>query len=210
MNIIFEGISGAGKTTIIEALLKEIEDQDVTYIPDLEYETPLKEILLKLVTNNLFMESEVNFRTSIFESLLLAANHHYTQEKLRNNPGITIYDRDFISVLAMQKEIIKLEYDDWEKFYKSFREIMLFSLKQIDHIVYVETPIDICVQRVEQRDNRHLNLDDITMLKQINNNMKMECSQLSSKYGFDIITINGNHDVGENVNLIKKKVLVKR
>lgn len=209
MNIIFEGISGAGKTTIIEALLKEIADQDVTYIPDLEYETPLKEILLKLVTNNLFMESEVNFRTSIFESLLLAANHHYTQEKLRNNPGITIYDRDFISVLAMQKEIIKLEYDDWENFYKNFREIMLFALKPIDHIVYVETPIDICVHRVEKRDNRRLNLDDIAMLQQINSNMKSECSQLSSKYGFDIINVNGNHAVEENVNTIKK-VLVKR
>ena len=209
MNIIFEGISGAGKTTIIEELLKGLSDQEVTYIPDLEYETPLTEILLKLVTNNLFMESEVNFKTSIFESLLLAANHHYTQEKLRNNPGITIYDRDFISVLAMQKEIIKLEYDNWEEFYKSFRKIMLFSLKPIDHIVYVETPIEICVQRLEQRDNRNLNLDDIEMLKQINSNMKSECSQLSSKYGFDIINVNGNHDVEKNVNLIKK-VLVKR
>lgn len=209
MNIIFEGISGAGKTTIIEELLKELSDPEVTYIPDLEYETPLTEILLKLVTNNLFMESEVNFKTSIFESLLLAANHHYTQEKLRNNPGITIYDRDFISVLAMQKEIIKLEYDNWEEFYKSFREIMLFSLKPIDHIVYVETPIEICVQRLEQRDNRNLNLDDIEMLKQINSNMKSECSQLSSKHGFDIINVNGNHDVEKNVNLIKK-VLVKR
>ena len=209
MNIIFEGISGAGKTTIIEELLKGLSDQEVTYIPDLEYETPLTEILLKLVTNNLFMDSEVNFKTSIFESLLLAANHHYTQEKLRNNPGITIYDRDFISVLAMQKEIIKLEYDTWEEFYKSFRKIMLFSLKPIDHIVYVETPIEICVQRLEQRDNRNLNLDDIEMLKQINSNMKSECSQLSSKYGFDIINVNGNHDVEKNVNLIKK-VLVKR
>ena len=209
MNIIFEGISGAGKTTIIEELLKGLSNQEVTYIPDLEYETPLTEILLKLVTNNLFMESEVNFKTSIFESLLLAANHHYTQEKLRNNPGITIYDRDFISVLAMQKEIIKLEYDNWEEFYKSFRKIMLFSLKPIDHIVYVETPIEICVQRLEQRDNRNLNLDDIEMLKQINSNMKSECSQLSSKYGFDIINVNGNHDVEKNVNLIKK-VLVKR
>ena len=209
MNIIFEGISGAGKTTIIEELLKGLSDQEVTYIPDLEYETPLTEILLKLVTNNLFMESEVNFKTSIFESLLLAANHHYTQEKLRNNPGITIYDRDFISVLAMQKEIIKLEYDNWEEFYKSFRKIMLFSLKPINHIVYVETPIEICVQRLEQRDNRNLNLDDIEMLKQINSNMKSECSQLSSKYGFDIINVNGNHDVEKNVNLIKK-VLVKR
>lgn len=209
MNIIFEGISGAGKTTIIEELLKGLSDQEVTYIPDLEYETPLTEILLKLVTNNLFMESEVNFKTSIFESLLLAANHHYTQEKLRNNPGITIYDRDFISVLAMQKEIIKLEYDNWEEFYKSFRKIMLFSLKPIDHIFYVETPIEICVQRLEQRDNRNLNLDDIEMLKQINSNMKSECSQLSSKYGFDIINVNGNHDVEKNVNLIKK-VLVKR
>ncbi len=212
MNIIFEGISGSGKTTIIKQLLKELTSAkiDVTFVPDLEYDTPLKGILLNLINNNLFMESEKNFRTSLFESLLLAANHHYTQEKLRQNNGITIYDRDFISVLSMQKEIIKKEYSNWEEFYVSFRNIMLFSLKKIDYIVFVETAIDICKKRIIYRDAVNLSSDDLDLLTQINSNMKLECEELSKKYGFEIIYINGAESIEHNVRKIKEKVLVKR
>ena len=47
MNIIFEGLSGAGKSTITNELCKMLDAESISYerIGDLEYNTPIKDVL---------------------------------------------------------------------------------------------------------------------------------------------------------------------
>ncbi|MBS7020476.1 MAG: deoxynucleoside kinase, partial [Firmicutes bacterium] len=153
MNLVFEGINGSGKTTIIEGVRNELDSRQIPYhyISDLVYQTPLTPVLKKMLEGDVFLELNEQFETSLYESLILAANHHYIQEKMRNVSSVKLFDRDYISVLAYQKEFIQKGYENWESFYQAFREIMLFELKSIDLLVYVSVPFLENVKRTEKR-----------------------------------------------------------
>jgi len=154
MNIIFEGIDGVGKTTLIHALKKDLEKRKeiVRYIDELTEDSPISEILGKMLSDDPFFNLDKSFPTSIFESLLLAADMHYRQEKYKYNDGYNLYDRDFLSILSYQKDILSKDYDNYLEFYKPFKEVVMYNLKPVDLLVYVEVPIEISVERVKGRD----------------------------------------------------------
>ena len=139
MNIIFEGVDGSGKTTIIDNFKQDLESKKeiVRYVDELTQDSPISEILAKMLSDDPFFMLDKTFPTSIFESLLLAADMHYRQERYKYNDGYNLYDRDFLSILSYQKEILKDDYSNYMDFYKPFKEIVLFNLKPIDLLVYV-------------------------------------------------------------------------
>lgn len=209
MNLIFEGVNGSGKTTVIDALRKDLDSKrkQYEYISDLVYETPLTPVLEYMFKSGVFLNMKENFKTSLFESLVLAANHHYIQEQLRNSSLINIYDRDFISVLAYQKDIIKNEYANWEKFYESFRNIMLFELKNVDLLTYVSIPIEENISRTEKRDNRKFSQHEIELLFKLKENMEEEIKLFHELNGTEILYLDGREDPAINVEKINSKVL---
>lgn len=210
MNIIFEGVNGSGKTTIIDAFKKNLDDkgQKYEYVSDLVYETPLTPILEYMFKSSVFLNMKENFKTSLFESLVLAANHHYIQERLRDSKLINIYDRDFISVLAYQKDIIKNEYVKWKGFYESFRNIMLFELKNVDLLTYVSIPIEENIKRTENRDNRKFSQKEIELLFKLKENMEEEIKAFHYLSGTDILYLDGREDPKVNVEKISNKILM--
>lgn len=210
MNIIFEGISGCGKTTTIDSLCELLDKKGILYekIGDLQYDTPLKENLIEMVTRSPFMDQNGNFKTSLYESLLLAANHHYIQEKLRDSKKLCIYDRDFISVLAYQKEILKKDYENWEKIYQIYRDLILFNLKSVDYIVYMMLPFEEALRRTEIRDNRKFSAEDIEKLKIMRENMEFELSLIDN--GNNIIYLDGMDSIKDNVRKLAKKLAVRK
>ncbi|CCY94059.1 thymidylate kinase 1 [Firmicutes bacterium CAG:884] len=210
MNIIFEGVNGSGKTTIIDAFKKNLDDkgQKYEYVSDLVYETPLTPILEYMFKSSVFLNMKENFKTSLFESLVLAANHHYIQERLRDSKLINIYDRDFISVLAYQKDIIKNEYVKWKEFYESFRNIMLFELKNVDLLTYVSIPIEENIKRTENRDNRKFSQKEIELLFKLKENMEEEIKAFHYLSGTDILYLDGREDPKVNVEKISNKILM--
>ena len=210
MNIIFEGVNGSGKTTIIDAIKKNLDDkgQKYEYVSDLVYETPLTPILEYMFKSSVFLNMKENFKTSLFESLVLAANHHYIQERLRDSKLINIYDRDFISVLAYQKDIIKNEYVKWKEFYESFRNIMLFELKNVDLLTYVSIPIEENIKRTENRDNRKFSQKEIELLFKLKENMEEEIKAFHYLSGTDILYLDGREDPKVNVEKISNKILM--
>ena len=210
MNIIFEGVNGSGKTTIIDAFKKNLDDkgQKYEYVSDLVYETPLTPILEYMFKSSVFLNMKENFKTSLFESLVLAANHHYIQERLRDSKLINIYDRDFISVLAYQKDIIKNEYVKWKEFYESFRNIMLFELKNVDLLTYVSITIEENIKRTENRDNRKFSQKEIELLFKLKENMEEEIKAFHYLSGTDILYLDGREDPKVNVEKISNKILM--
>ena len=209
MNIIFEGVNGSGKTTLIDAFRNNLDEKNLKYeyISDLVYETPLTPVLEYMFNSGVFLNMKENFKTSLFESLVLAANHHYIQEKLRNSDLINIYDRDFISVLAYQKDIIKNEYSNWKNFYESFRNIMLFELKNVDLLTYISIPTEENIRRTENRDNRKFSQQEIELLFKLKENMEEEIKIFHELSGTEILYLDGREDPRINVEKINSKVL---
>lgn len=208
MNIVFEGVNGSGKTTIINEFKEDLNQNGINYIyvSDLKYDTPLKPVLEMMVKDSVFAQLKNEFKTSIFESLVFAANHHYIQEQLRNNKDIVLYDRDYISVLGYQKGIIAEEYENWEKFYRAFREIMLFELKKTNLLVYVSVPLEENVRRTELRDKRIYTPKDVELLKRLRDNVEEEVEIAKTSLQIPTIFLDGTQSPISNVEKIKQKI----
>lgn len=206
MNIVFEGINGSGKTTLINELRQDLNQNNIpyTYVSDLKFDTPLKPVLEMMVKDSVFAELKRDFKTSIFESLVFAANHHYIQELLRHEQECVIYDRDYISVLGYQKGIIQKEYINWEVFYKAFREIMLYELKKTDLLIYVSVPTEENIARTERRDNRICTPEERQMFDELKNNVEEEIYIAEHKFNIPTMYLDGRTAPQENVAKIKK------
>lgn len=207
MNIIFEGISGAGKTTVINLLCEELRKthRKIINIEDLGYDTPLKKLLLEMVDENILMQEKYKFNTALYESLLLAANHHFIQEKLSSKKNeICIFDRDFISILSYQKEILKTNYKNWKEIYDEYKKIILFNLKKIDMIVYIKVPLKVSIDRTEKRNQKTISKEDISLLDKIYNNMDNEIKEFDN--GQNVMYLNGMDDVQKNVKIILEMI----
>ena len=149
MNIVFEGVDASGKTTLINYFAKELKEKNVKcqVVADVKEPTPLLPVFKELFNTN-FLQSNKNFKTALYETLLFACSHFYVQEQNRNNKHITIYDRDIFTLLSYQKELIRQEYpNNYLKFYKPFKEMLLFENKQIDLLVYVSIPLEENIKR---------------------------------------------------------------
>lgn len=208
MNIIFEGIDGVGKTTIINELIKDLKNKKeiVRYVDELTQDSPISEILAKMLSDDPFFNLDKGFPTSIFESLLLAADMHYRQEKYKYNDGYNLYDRDFLSILSYQKEILKDDYTNYMEFYKPFKEIVMFNLKPIDLLVYVHAPLDISVSRVAKRDNIQFIENQKNFLKTLKNSLENELLPELDKQKVKILKLNGTESPKQNISKIYRSI----
>jgi thymidylate kinase len=183
------------------------KDINFEYIADLEIDTPLKPILQMMLSKDIFLQMSKTFKTSLFESLTLAANHHYIQEMHRKNQGLTIYDRDFFSILSYQKDIIKKEYQDWEEFFTPFKQIIIYQLKDIDLLCYVKIPTQQNIQRTEKRDKRKFSKEHIVMLNKFKKNLESELTDYKKQTKVPFLTLDGSLPPTENVDILIAKIL---
>lgn len=208
MNIIFEGIDGVGKTTIIDNFKQDLEKKNeiVRYVDELTQDSPISEILGKMLSDDPFFMLDKSFPTSIFESLLLAADMHYRQERYKYNDGYNLYDRDFLSILSYQKEILKGDYSNYMKFYKPFKEIVLFNLKPIDLLVYVHAPLETSVSRVASRDNIEFIEKQKQFLSSLKNSLEQELIPELEEQKIKVLKLDGREDPNYNISKIYREI----
>ena len=208
MNIVFEGIDGVGKTTVIESLKKDLEQKKeiVRYVDELTQDSPISDILNKMLSDDPFFMIDKKFPTSIFESLLLAADMHYRQEKYKYNDGYNLYDRDFLSILSYQKEILKGDYENYMDFYIPFKEIVLFNLKPIDLLVYIHVPLEVSVSRVAKRDNIEFIESQRKFLQVLKNSLENELIPQLEKQNVKVLRLDGRDKPYENVSKIYREI----
>ena len=201
-NIIFEGIDGTGKTTVINGVKEDLEKKGelVRYIDELTQDSPISGILAQMLSDNPFFNLEKGFPTSIFESLLLAADMHYRQERYKYTDGYNLYDRDFLSILAYQKEILKQDYPNFMEFYEPFKQMVMFNLKPIDLLVYVHTPIDVSLARVAKRDQREFLESQKKFLMSLKEAYEQDLIPDLEKRDVKVLRLDGRRPVHENVN----------
>ncbi len=208
MNIIFEGVDGAGKTTIIDSLRKDLERKKeiVRYIDEITQDSPISEILGKMLSDDPFFMLDKSFPTSIFESLLLVADMHYRQERYKYNDGYNLYDRDFLSILSYQKEILKQDYSNYMDFYRPFKEIVLFNLKPIDLLVYVHVPLEVSVSRVASRDNIEFLEKQKRFLLTLKESLEQELLPELESQKIRILRLDGRETPDNNVSKIYREI----
>lgn len=204
MNIIFEGIDGVGKTTIIDGLKRDLEERKelVRYVDELTQDSPISEILGKMLSDDPFFMLDKSFPTSIFESLLLAADMHYRQERYKYNDGYNLYDRDFLSILSYQREILKGDYENYMDFYRPFKEIILFNLKPVDLLVYVHAPIEVSVARVAKRDKIEFIDKQKQFLLSLKNSLERELIPELERHKVRVLRLDGRENPIDNVSKI--------
>lgn len=208
MNIVFEGIDGVGKTTVIDSLKRDLEEKKeiVRYVDELTQDSPISDILNKMLSDDPFFMLDKDFPTSIFESLLLAADLHYRQEKYKYNDGFNLYDRDFLSILSYQKEILKSDYENYMDFYRPFKEIVLFNLKPIDLLVYIHVPLDVSVSRVAKRDNIEFIESQRKFLQALKTSLENELIPQLEKQNIKVLRLDGRDNPHQNVSKIYKEI----
>ena len=208
MNIIFEGIDGVGKTTIIDNLKQDLEKKKeiVRYVDELTQDSPISEILGKMLSDDPFFMLDKSFATSIFESLLLAADMHYRQERYKYNDGYNLYDRDFLSILAYQKEILKGDYNNYIEFYEPFKKIVLFNLKPIDLLVYVYAPLEVSISRVIARDEREFLESQKQFLYTLKNLYENELIPELERKNVKVLKLNGCNNISDNISQIYREI----
>lgn len=208
MNIVFEGIDGVGKTTVIDSLKKDLEEKKeiVRYVDELTQDSPISDILNKMLSDDPFFMLDKGFPTSIFESLLLAADMHYRQEKYKYNDGYNLYDRDFLSILSYQKEILKGDYENYMDFYKPFKEIVLFNLKPIDLLVYIHAPLEVSVSRVAKRDSIEFIESQRKFLQALKTSLENELIPQLEKQNVKVLKLDGRDRPYQNVSKIYKEI----
>lgn len=208
MNIVFEGIDGVGKTTVIESLKKDLEEKKeiVRYVDELTQDSPISDILSKMLSDDPFFMLDKGFPTSIFESLLLAADMHYRQEKYKYNDGYNLYDRDFLSILSYQKEILKGDYENFMDFYLPFKEIVLFNLKPIDLLVYIQAPLEVSVSRVSKRDGIDFIESQRKFLQALKNSLESELIPQLEKQNVKVLKLDGRDKPYQNISKIYREI----
>ena len=205
MNIVFEGVDASGKTTLIRELQDYLNYKGVKnqVIADIKEPTPLLPVFKEMFSSN-FLEVDAKFKTSIYQTLLFACSHFYVQEKNKENKHITIYDRDIFTLLSYQKELVRQEYpENYEEFFKPFRQMLLFENKQIDLLVYVHIPLEENIRRKEARDGILFTDKERTTLKVFKKNMEKEILDFKEKNpNVPIISLNGMLSPEENCEKI--------
>lgn len=208
MNIIFEGIDGVGKSTLINELINDLNKKKeiVRYIDEITQESPISNILSQMLSGDPFFSLNTTFPTSIFESLLLAADFHYKQEKYKYENGFNLYDRDFLSILSYQKEILKNDYNNYMDFYEHFKQIVMFNLKTIDLLVYVSVPIELSIERITLRDNIEYQEKEKEFLKTLKIALENELIPGLEKNNIKVLKLDGRETPKNNISKIYKEI----
>lgn len=205
-HIIFEGIDCAGKTTTIQRLSDKLKESGISSrcIDEIS-DSPIYEVQQKIFQEDPFFRLNESFKTSLFETFLLAADAVYRQEKMfaeaKNDMhnSVYLYDRDIPSVLVYQSLILK---DDYPKEYQSMTEhlshMILNKNHQFDGIVFIDIPLQTIVERTMKRENRRLNLEQIDFLKKV----RHAYDTYLEKVDLPVLKLSGLDNIDDNINKI--------
>jgi thymidylate kinase len=209
LNIIFEGIDGVGKTTLISKVIEQLaKDGYLTNnISELE-NTPLRSLLDNLLKEDIFFKTNKTFKTSIYETFLLSAHFFYKQEYFRNDSNkINFYDRDIFTLLCYQKQMIKLEYGEQANaFWGYLKSCLMFDLKNIDLLVYVSVPVSLSFDRIEKRDNISLTQSQKDFLVDTKECFEELIKSVSQEKDIPVLLIDGSKDLKSNIQIISEKI----
>ncbi len=206
INVVFEGSTGAGKTTIIKKV-KEIYEKNykVGVTNDIDKSTPLYNVIRKMYNDNVLVTLNENFNTLRYETLLQAADYLFLREKIYSeNNDINLFDRSYFSVYSYQSVLLENNIDNSQDFMNSVLSCMKSGDKKIDLLVFFDINIETSLERSQNRDNRKFTNYEKDIFKKFNNKMKDFINYNKSE--FNLLIIDDNDTMQEIINKITNKL----
>ena len=144
--IIIEGIIGAGKSTCLEAL-QSYQPLKCTY-------SMFPELVEEWEELPLFYQDPKKWCLSFSLRVLLTQFKQHNEALRREDDTAQVFER---SPLASRYVFTQIQFNDgimtqkeWET-YKSYYEVMKWEPSAQDMIIYIDTPVEVCHQRIEKR-----------------------------------------------------------
>ena len=220
INIVFEGSTGSGKTTIIKELRQRFETDglNVGFTNDIDVTTPLYSVINSMFQENVLVTSADKFSTVQYETLVQAADYLFLRERIYSkNNDINLLDRNFCSVISYQSVLMEKELLYAKEFMNNLLKSILLGEKNVDLIVYFDMPMEKSLSNSEKRDGRKYTDDEKRMLVEFNNRLKALITTFYHPDNLFIVdfdyTIEGIVEIlYKRINTIqnKKSVLIKR
>ena len=195
-----EGNIGAGKTTILKIIEKSFKDIAFVEEPISKWQNIGNENLLEKFYENperwCFSFEFYSMLTKV-EALIKAANY---------NQSIIIIERSLLSnkiFIDISKEMDKLNNMEYNILLKTWDFYIQNVYPQLSGIIYLNTPVDVCVNRIIQRNrNEECNVD-----KSYLNILHEKFKELSNESTIPTLIVDGNYDlkrdsfkIGENIH----------
>ena len=195
-----EGNIGAGKTTILKIIEKSFKDIAFVEEPISKWQNIGNENLLEKFYENperwCFSFEFYSMLTKV-EALIKAANC---------NQSIIIIERSLLSnkiFIDISKEMDKLNNMEYNILLKNWDFYIQNVYPQLLGIIYLNTPVDVCVNRIIQRNrNEECNVD-----KSYLNILHEKFKELSNESTIPTLIVDGNYDlkrdsfkIGENIH----------
>lgn len=173
INIVFEGPTGAGKTTIISKIKKEYEKKyKVGFTNDIDKPSPLYNVIKNMFDKDVLITSGADFNTLRYETFIQAADYLYLREKLYGeNNDINIFDRNYSSIYSYQYVLLENKIDNYDDFMNNVLKCMKSGEREIDLMVFFGNNINQAIKRSEIRDNRTYTKEEKNTLKKFNNKL---------------------------------------
>ncbi|MGD1818674.1 MAG: dTMP kinase [Pleomorphochaeta sp.] len=193
--IVIEGLDGAGTTTQLKQISTELIKNGFNIHSTFE---PTDRAIGRIVRDVL---AKRFITTPLTLAKLYATDredHLYNEEdgviKHLNNGEIVISDRYFYSSLAYQGATCDFE---------TVKNLNNYPHPQI--LVYIDTPVETCVDRINKRGNEKDIFEHSEFLNQVSKNYQKTLSQLPE--GVHLIKIDGTQTVESISNLVIKEIL---
>ena len=134
INVVFEGSTGSGKTTIIKKIKKKYDkNYKVGYTNDIDRSSPLYNVIKKMFEENALVSLNEDFNTLRYETLVQAADYLFLREKLyKEENDINLFDRNFSSIYSYQSVLLENNIDDSNIFMNNVLSCMKSGEKKID------------------------------------------------------------------------------
>lgn len=206
INVVFEGPTGSGKTTIINKIKNRYNKKyKVGITNDIDRSSPLYKVIKKMFDDNALVSLKENFNTLRYETLVQAADYLFLREKLYGeNNDINLFDRNYSSIYAYQSVLLENNINNSTQFMNNVLSCMKSGENQIDLMVFFDIDIKKALDRSQNRDNRKFTKQERETFKKFNDKLRDFIRYNNSEYKLLIIK---NKDTEEEIiSKITKKI----
>lgn len=206
INIVFEGPTGAGKTTIIKKLKKIYsKNYKVGFTNDIDRTSPLYKVIKKMFDENALVSMNKNFNTLRYETLIQSADYLFLREKLYSEENdINLFDRNYSSIYSYQSVLLENEIEKSEEFMNNVLQCMKSGEKPVDLMVFFGSNINKALKRSEIRDNRKYTKKEKDTFKKFNEKLTDFIRYNNNEY--QLLVINDKDSLEQAIIKISKKI----
>lgn len=206
INIVFEGPTGAGKTTVIKKLNKLYSKKyKVGFTNDIDRSSPLYKVIKKIFDENALVSMNENFNTLRYETMLQSADYLFLREKLYSqNNDINFFDRNYSSIYSYQSVLLNDKIEDSDEFVNNALKCMKSGEKEIDLMVFFGGSINKAIKRSETRDNRKYTKEEKQTFKKFNEKLTDFIRYNNSEY--KLLVVNDKDSIDKIVDKVSKKI----